>query len=79
MSLGMPKIVYLVGWQYLGHDSKYPAWDSVNESLKRECDKTAKDSLLWLMEEGFKYNTTVSLHINIQDAYRDSPLWDGVC
>lgn len=76
MSLGMPKIVYLVGWQYLGHDSKYPAWDSVNESLKRECDKTAKDSLLWLMEEGFKYNTTVSLHINIQDAYKDSPLWD---
>lgn len=72
----MPKIVYLVGWQYLGHDSKYPSWDCVNENLKRTCDNNARDSLLWLMEEGFKYNTTVSLHINIQDAYDDSPLWD---
>lgn len=76
MTLNMPKIVYLVGWQYLGHDSKYPSWDKVNEDLKRPCDKEARDSLLWLMDEGFKYNTTVSLHINIQDAYDDSPLWD---
>ena len=26
LTLGVPKIVYLVGWQYNGHDSKYPAW-----------------------------------------------------
>ncbi len=76
MTFGMPKIVYLVGWQFFGHDSKYPAWNSVNEALKRGCDKSAYESLLWLMEEGFKFNTTVSLHINIQDAYKDSPLWD---
>ena len=30
----------------------------------------------WLMTEGFKYHTTVSLHINMFDAYADSPLWD---
>ncbi len=24
ITLGIPKIVYLVGWQYNGHDSKYP-------------------------------------------------------
>ena len=26
LTLGMPKILYLVGWQYDGHDSKYPAF-----------------------------------------------------
>src|SRR5437899_1264543 len=26
ITCGAPKIVYLVGWQYNGHDSKYPAW-----------------------------------------------------
>lgn len=73
---GVPKIVYLVGWQYFGHDSKYPAWDEVNEALKRP-GESALDSLKWLMSEGYKYNTTVSLHINIKDAYDDSPLWDA--
>lgn len=76
MTPGLPKIAYLVGWQYYGHDSKYPAWGEVNEALRREEDPTALDSLLWVMEEGYRYNTAVSLHINIQDAYRDSPLWD---
>lgn len=28
------------------------------------------------MREGQKYNTTVSLHINMFDAYEDSPLWE---
>jgi hypothetical protein len=26
ITCGAPKIVYLVGWQYNGHNSKYPAW-----------------------------------------------------
>ncbi len=73
---GLPKIAYLVGWQYYGHDSRYPAWDGVNEALKRPEDATALDSLKWLMDEGFRYHTAVSLHINIKDAYDDSPLWD---
>src|SRR5438094_8732500 len=70
-----PKIVYLVGWQYNGHDSKYPAWGEVNHRLKRAQDATALQSLKWLMQEGRKHHTVVSLHINALDAYEDSPLW----
>jgi hypothetical protein len=76
MTRGIPKIMYLVGWQFEGHDSKYPAWSEVNHHLKRPEDKTPLDSLLWLMEEGYKYNTTVSLHINMNDAYENSPFWN---
>ena len=76
MTLGLEKIVYLVGWQYNGHDSKYPAFHEVNAALKRDGDKDAHESLLWLMDEGFKYNTVVSFHINMSEAYQDSPLWD---
>lgn len=75
LSLGVPKIIYLVGWQYNGHDDKYPAFFEVNKQLKRACDATAEESLNWLIREGRKYNTTVSLHINMTDAYDDSPLW----
>ena len=75
ITIGIPKIVYLVGWQFNGHDSKYPAWSEVNPRLKRPQDKNARESLLWLMREGFKHNTTVSFHINMFDAYEDSPLW----
>jgi hypothetical protein len=75
ITCGAPKIVYLVGWQYNGHDSKYPAWGEVNHRLKRPQDPTALDSLKWLMNEGRKHHTTVSLHINALDAYEDSPLW----
>ena len=76
LTLGVPKIVYLVGWQYNGHDDKYPAFFEVNQALKREQDIDARTSLLWLMEEAKKHNTVVSLHINMTDAYADSPLWD---
>ncbi len=76
ITLGEKKIVYLVGWQYNGHDSKYPAFHEVNAAAKRDCDKNARESLLWLMDEAFKYNTTVSFHINMSEAYPDSPLWD---
>jgi hypothetical protein len=75
MTPGIPKIIYLVGWQYFGHDSKYPAWHEVNEELKRPEDKTALDSLLRLFEEASRYHTTLSLHINMWDAYENSPLW----
>ncbi len=76
LSIGVPKIVYLVGWQYNGHDDKYPAFFEVNEALKRTEDSSGRESLLWLMREARKYNTIVSLHINMTDAYDDSPLWD---
>ncbi|MDR0845710.1 MAG: endo-alpha-N-acetylgalactosaminidase family protein [Tannerella sp.] len=75
LTLGVPKIVYLVGWQYNGHDDKYPAFFEVNPALKRDTDKTALESLRWLMREARKYHTTVSLHINMTDAYDNSPLW----
>lgn len=75
MTLGAPKIIYLVGWQYFGHDDKYPAFFEVNDALKRKEDKSARDSLLWLVEEAKKHHTVVSYHINLSDAYVDSPLW----
>lgn len=73
---GIPKIVYLVGWQYNGHDDRYPAWHEVNAALKRSEDLTALESFLWLKREALKYNTTISVHINMTDGYSNSPLWD---
>src|SRR5574344_885355 len=59
ITCGAPKIVYLVGWQYNGHDDRYPAFFEVNEHAK--CDgMTAHESLMWLIEEAKKYHTTVS-------------------
>lgn len=76
LTLGAPKIVYLVGWQYNGHDDKYPAFFEVNKSAKSARDSSARESLLRLVEEAKKYNTVVSYHINLSDAYPCSPLWD---
>jgi hypothetical protein len=76
LTLGIPKIVYLVGWQAGGHDWGYPEWGPVDPILKRPQDKTALDSLKWLIMEARQYHTTVSLHINMFDAYKSSPLWD---
>jgi hypothetical protein len=76
LTRGIPKIIYLVGWQKGGHDHGYPAWDEVNPRLKRKQDATALDSLRWLIREGRKFNTTVSLHINMVDAYKQSPQFE---
>src|SRR5579872_1800668 len=76
LTRGMPKIIYLVGWQKGGHDHGYPAWDEVNPRLKRKQDATALESLRWLIREARQFHTTVSLHINMVDAYQQSPLWD---
>ena len=76
ITLGLPKIVYLVGWQYNGHDSKYPAFFEGNKSVARPGDANPLESIRWTMQEGRKYNTIVSLHINLFDAYSDSPLFD---
>jgi hypothetical protein len=75
LTLGIPKIVYVVGWQYDGHDSKYPAFFEVNPALRRPQDPTALDSLKWLMAAAAQHHTTVSVHINLRDAYQNSPLW----
>lgn len=70
---GITKIYYLVGWQYLGHDDKYPDFFEVNAALKRPQDKTARDSFIWLYQEAKKYNSVISVHINFNDAYDNAP------
>lgn len=74
-TLGAPKIVYFVGWQYNGHDDRYPAWHEANPRIMRAADRTPFDSIRWLMEHGRAHHTTVSVHINMYDAYENSPLW----
>ena len=49
MNFKLFKIIYLVGWQYNGHNDKYPAFFEVNRALKWLQDKDAMESLLWLM------------------------------
>lgn len=76
LTRGIPKILYLEGWQKGGFDNLFPAWNMVDPRLKRNEDETALESLRWLIREAKKYNTTVSLHIDMVQAYPDSPLWD---
>ena len=73
LTAGIRKIVYLVGWQGLGHDDCYPEMEVVNEALKSPEDRTARDSLWRLFEEAKKYNTVVSFHGNLADAYEATP------
>lgn len=75
MTLGIQKIMYLVGWQYHGHDDKYPDFFQVNEALRRE-GESAHDSMLWLIREAKKYHTVVSVHINFNDAYENAPSFE---
>lgn len=67
---GAPHIVYLVGWQYEGHDSEYPAMDVVNEGIG------GRQKLLELMRDAPNYNFNFSFHFNYDDAYPSSPDWD---
>lgn len=71
---GIQKIIYLVGWQGLGHDDCWPEMDTFNEYLKRDEDATARDSFMWLYEEAKKYNTVISVHVNVSDAVKE----DGI-
>jgi hypothetical protein len=76
ITCGTPQIVLLTGWQFEGHDSKYPSWAEANAHLKRSQDTTALESLRWLIREAREYNCLATLHINMFDAYEDSPLFD---
>ena len=78
LTQGIPKIIYLVGWQGLGHDDCYPEMEVINEALKRPEDETARDSLWWLFEEAKKYHTVVSFHGNLADAYADTPCFHAL-
>jgi hypothetical protein len=65
-----PQVAYLVGWQYQGHDTGYPAVDKVNERLG------GLNGLKRLIEEARTVNCIVSAHDNYDDAYLDSPGWN---
>jgi hypothetical protein len=65
-----PQVAYLVGWQYEGHDTGYPAIDVVNARLG------GRDGLMKLMQEARAWNCTISMHDNYDDAYPESPAWD---
>src|SRR5258708_40217281 len=75
LTAGVPQIVYLIGWQFDGHDSKYPDWSIVNPRLKRAQDESANKSLHWLIESARDLNAVVSLHINMCDAYTRTLPW----
>ena len=66
----LKQIVYLVGWQYEGHDTGYPATDRFNQRLG------GLDGLRRAAEAAAKYNAVLSYHDNFDDAYRTSPQWD---
>jgi len=73
---GMRQIIYLVGWQYDGHDSKWPCWDKVGDQCKSRLSEDPLQSLraaMCLCRE--KYNCDLSLHLNMNDAWPDSPAW----
>jgi len=75
VSGGMHQIVYLVGWQYDGHDSKYPAWHETGAHCASSLSDDPRESIRKLMRESRQYNADVSFHINMNDAYTSSPLW----
>ena len=76
LTRSIPQIVYLAGWQYEGHDSKYPDFFEVGHRLKGAADATARDSMLRLAGEARQHGATVSVHINMCDAYENAPSWD---
>ncbi len=55
ITCGVPQVVLLTGWQFEGHDSKYPSWACVNKHLKHEPDETALESLRWLIREARRF------------------------
>lgn len=76
LTQGIEKVIYLVGWNALGHDDGYPSLHIFNEALKRPGDTSARQSLQWLQQEAKKYHATVSVHFPLHDAYHNSPDWN---
>jgi hypothetical protein len=62
--------VVLVGWQFSGHDTGYPALNQVNERVG------GLRGLRKLIDDAGKYRATIMYHINVNDAYQRSPLFD---
>jgi len=77
LTRGLRQIVYLVGWQFDGHDSKYPSWEEVGTQCISSFSPDPTESLRRMIRAAAEYNAAVSLHINMIDAYANSPLWDA--
>lgn len=58
---GMHQIVYLVGWQHDGHDSKFPSWGKVGDQCRSSFSQDPRESLRAMMREARKFNADVSL------------------
>ncbi len=75
LSGGLHQIVYLVGWQFDGHDSKYPDWSGVGAHCASSLSPDPLTSLRKAMEAARAYNADLSLHVNMNDAYTNAPSW----
>jgi hypothetical protein len=64
------QVVYLVGWQFQGHDTGYPATDVFNPR------PGGLEGLQQLSAEAAGLNAVLSYHDNFDDAYVTSPAWD---
>lgn len=64
------QVAYLVGWQYEGHDTGYPATDKINARLG------GLDEFRRCVAEAAKLNATLSVHDNFDDAYLNSPAYN---
>jgi hypothetical protein len=62
--------VTLVGWQFTGHDTGYPALNQVNERAGGSA------ALRKLVKDAAEYNANIEYHINLDDAYPDNPFFD---
>jgi len=67
ISNGLKQVVYLVGWQYKGHDTGYPCHTVINERAGGQM------KLNQLINDAKKYNAIVSLHVNFDDSYEEYP------
>src|ERR1700678_1444586 len=62
--------VTLVGWQFTGHDTGFPALNQVNERAGGAA------ALRKLVKDAAEYNANIEYHINLNDAYPDNPFFD---
>ncbi len=61
---GIPQIIYLVGWQYDGHDTGYPAFDQLNPRMG------TREELYELSKYCDSLGSVLSIHNNMCDAYK---------
>jgi len=62
--------VALIGWQFTGHDTGYPALNEVNERIGGAA------ALRKLVQDAAQYNANIEFHINLDDAYPGRPFFD---